>query len=141
MDQVLKINQHLVTCPATVLSYYLLEHFDDLLEVTKPQIAAVVSWREKVMEHLDELGLEYLPGSSTFYLFVSIADSALSSDEFCTRLLMERHVCAVPGIGYGDSCDRFIRVSVGTESEERTLRGLEAIKTLVRETAATPASA
>ena len=141
MDQVLKINQHLVTCPTTVLSYYLVEHFDDLLEVTKPQIAAVVRWREKVMEHLDALGLEYLPGSSTFYLFVSIADSALSSDEFCTRLLMERHVCAVPGIGYGDSCDRFIRVSVGTESEERTLRGLQAIKALVRETAATPASA
>lgn len=141
MAQVLKINQHLVTCPATVLSYYLLEHFDDLLEVTKPQIAAVVRWREKVMAHLDELGLAYLPGSATFYLFVSIADSALSSDEFCTRLLTERHVCAVPGIGYGDSCDRFIRVSVGTESEERTLRGLEAIKALVRETAATPASA
>jgi aminotransferase len=135
MDQVLKINQHLVTCPATVLSYYLLAHFDDLLEVTKPQIAAVVRWRGKVMEHLDRLGLDYLPGSATFYLFVSIADSALSSEDFCTRLLTERHVCAVPGIGYGESCDRFIRISVGTESEERTLRGLEAISDLVRETA------
>ena len=141
MDQVLKINQHLVTCPATVLSYYLLEHFDDLLEVTKPQIAAVVRWREKVMEPRDRLGLEYLPGSSTFYLFVSIADSTLSSEEFCTRLLTERHVCAVPGIGYGESCDRFIRVSVGTESEERTLRGLQAISDLVRETASRDAVA
>ena len=65
------------------------------------------------MEHLDQLGLEYLPGSATFYLFVSIADSTLSSEEFCTRLLTERHVCAVPGIGYGESCDGFIRISVG----------------------------
>ena len=141
MDQVLKINQHLVTCPATILSYYLTAHFDDLLEVTKPQIAAVVSWRQKVMEHLDQLGLEYLPGSATFYLFVSIADSTLSSEEFCTRLLTERHVCAVPGIGYGESCDGFIRISVGTESEERTLRGLQAISDLVRETASRDAVA
>ena len=134
IDHVLKINQHLVTCPATVLSHYLVAHFDDLLEVTKPQIAEVVRWRQQVMGHLDRLGLEYLPGTATFYLFVSIADSTLTSDEFCTRLLTERHVCAVPGIGYGPSCDRFIRVSVGTESEERTLRGLQAIADLVRET-------
>jgi aspartate aminotransferase/aminotransferase len=134
IDQVLKINQHLITCPATILSYYLAQHFDDILRVTKPQIAGVVQWRREVMGHLDELGLDYLPGSSTFYLFVSIADSSLTSEEFCTRLLMERHVCAVPGIGYGASCDRFIRVSVGTESQERTIEGLIAIRDLVSET-------
>ena len=83
---VLKINQHLVTCPATILSHYLVRHFDDLLEVTKPQIAAVVEWRSEVQRHLDRLGLTYLPGPATFYLFVSIADSSLGSDEFCTRL-------------------------------------------------------
>lgn len=72
---------------------------------------------------------------------MSIADSTLSSEEFCTRLLTERHVCAVPGIGYGESCDGFIRISVGTESEERTLRGLQAISDLVRETASRDAVA
>ena len=86
------------------------------------------------MGHLDRLGLDYLPGTATFYLFVSIADSSLGSEEFCTRLLDERHVCVVPGIGYGASCDRFVRVSVGTESSERTMRGLEAIRDLVEET-------
>ena len=39
------------------------------------------------------LGLLTLPGSATFYLFVSIEGSRLSSDEFCTRLLSE-----VPGL-------------------------------------------
>jgi aminotransferase len=135
-EHVLKINQHLVTCPATILSHYLVRHFDELLKVTKPQIAAVVDWRAEVQQHLDRMGLSYLPGPATFYLFVSIADSSLSSDEFCTRLLTERHVCVVPGIGYGASCDDFVRVSVGTESKERTLRGLEAIRDLVEETAA-----
>ena len=138
---VLKINQHLVTCPATILSHYLVHHFDDLLEVTKPQIAAVVEWRTEVQRHLDRMGLTYLPGSATFYLFVSIAGSSLGSDAFCTRLLDERHVCVVPGVGYGASCDGFVRVSVGTESPERTIRGLEAIRDLVEETAAPRAGA
>jgi aminotransferase len=133
-EHILKINQHLVTCPATILSHYLVRHFDDLLEVTEPQIAAVVDWRGEVRRHLEQMGLRCLPGAATFYLFVSIADSSLGSEEFCTRLLNERHVCAVPGIGYGASCDAFIRVSVGTESRERTLRGLSAIRDLVGET-------
>jgi aspartate aminotransferase/aminotransferase len=131
ISQVLKVNQHLVTCPATILSHYLVEHFHDLLEVTGPQIRAVVEKRAVVARELERIGLEALPGSATFYLFVSIAPSALGSEAFCTRLLTEHHVAAVPGIGYGDSCDAFIRVSVGTESMERTIAGLEAVKALV----------
>jgi aspartate aminotransferase/aminotransferase len=137
ISQVLKVNQHLVTCPATILSHYLAEHFHDLLEVTAPQIRGVVEKRAEVARELDRLGLEALPGSATFYLFVSIAPSVLGSEAFCTRLLAEHHVAAVPGIGYGASCDAFVRVSVGTESMERTIAGLRAIRTLIDAT--TPA--
>lgn len=62
---------------------------------------------------MDDLGLEYLNGTAAFYFFVSIKDSALTSEEFCDRLLCERKVCVVPGIGYGESCDDFVSVSVG----------------------------
>jgi aspartate aminotransferase/aminotransferase len=51
-------------------------------------------------------------------------------------LLEERLVSAVPGIGYGASCDRFIRISVGTASMEKLRRGLETIKALITETSA-----
>jgi len=133
--QLLKINQHLVTCPATILQLYLERHFDDILAITRPQIRAVVEKRQRVAEYLDSLGLRYLPGSATFYLFVSIEPSRLSSDEFCTTLLREYKVSTVPGVGYGRSCDRFIRVSIGTESMERTLCGIDRIQALIRRTA------
>jgi aminotransferase len=133
-DEVLKVNQHLITCPATIVAYYLAEHFDNLLEVTAPQIRAVVEKRAEVARAVDELGLGRLPGEATFYLFVSIAPSRLGSLEFCERLLEEERVAVVPGIGYGDSCDSFVRVAVGTESMERTLAGMRAIKTLVEAT-------
>ena len=90
---------------------------------------------------LDESGLRYLPGEGTFYLFVSIEESGLGSEAFCTRLLEEHGVSAVPGIGYGESCDRFIRLSVGSEPLDRIRTGVERIAQLVRETAVTAAPA
>jgi aspartate aminotransferase/aminotransferase len=141
IDQILKVNQHLVTCPATILSHYLAEYFHDLLAVTKPQIRAVVEKRAEVARVIEQLGLTALPGTATFYFFVSITPSALGSEAFCGRLLDEHHVAAVPGIGYGDSCDAFVRVSVGTESMERTVAGLRAIRALIDQTAAVGAHA
>jgi aspartate aminotransferase/aminotransferase len=40
----------------------------------------------------------------------------------------------VPGIGYGDSCDKFIRVSVGTEPIENIEYAMQTIKTFIEET-------
>ena len=133
--QILKINQHLITCPATVLQYYLAKHFEDILSITKPQIQKVVQKRKQVAEYLDSKGIGYLSGTATFYLFVSLGKSKLSSEEFCTRLLQEYHVSTVPGLGYGRSCDHFIRVSVGVETLERTLDGIRLVHDLIQKTA------
>jgi aminotransferase len=133
--QILKLNQHLITCPATVLEWYIVRHFQQVLDITAPQIRDVVRRRGEVARMLDGHGIRYLPGDGTFYLFASIQDSGLGSEEFCTRLLDERGVSTVPGIGYGDSCDQFIRLSVGCDSMERIRLGVERIEQLIRETA------
>ncbi|GAB3734991.1 hypothetical protein GCM10027598_60810 [Amycolatopsis oliviviridis] len=51
--------------------------------------------------------------------------------EFAARLLRESSVSVVAGIAYGDSCDRHIRISVGTESPYRVARGIAAIRDLI----------
>jgi aminotransferase len=135
IQNVLKVNQHLITCPATILEYYLARYFDDLIEITKPQIREVVCKRMQLAGYMDEIGLSYLPGAGTFYFFVSIAPSLLGSEEFCTRLLAEERISIVPGAGYGVSCDGFVRVSVGTASIEENRYGLRKIKELVDKTA------
>lgn len=135
IDEILKINQHLVTCPASILEFYLSKHFHDILAITKPQIREVVTKRRQLGHYMDEVGLKRLPGDATFYFFVSIAPTNLTSEEFCTRLLREHNISTVPGIGYGASCDQFIRVSVGAESIERMKHALRVIKRLIVETA------
>jgi aspartate aminotransferase/aminotransferase len=139
-SQVLKANQHIITCPATILEHYVARHFHDILAVTRPQMAALADKRRRVARVLDQLGLTYLPGEATFYFFVSLAPSALSSDEFCTRLLQEEYICTVPGSGYGKSCQRFIRVSIGTESFEAIAAALERIRAMIHHTSRTAAA-
>ena len=43
------------------------------------------------------------------------------------KLLFEQSIAVVPGSAYGASTDRFIRVSIGSESEERIWEALQAI--------------
>jgi aminotransferase len=131
---VLKVNQHLITCPATILEWYLARHFYDLLEITKPQIREVVCKRKQLAGYMDTIGLRSLPGAATFYFFVSIEPSKLTSEEFCTRLLHDEYISIVPGAGYGASCDRFVRVSVGAASLEENKFGLRKIKELIDKT-------
>ena len=131
IDQVLKVNQHLITCAPTILSCYLAEHFDDILEITRPQIRKVVALRQEVDGQLAEAGIATLPGSATFYLFASLGRSTLRSIEFTTRLLRESAVSVVAGIAYGASCDRHIRISVGTEPPDRVARGIAAVRDLI----------
>jgi aspartate/methionine/tyrosine aminotransferase/acyl-CoA synthetase (AMP-forming)/AMP-acid ligase II len=134
INQTLKINQHLITCPSTILEYYMVKHFDDILRITKPQIKKLIEKRSEINKFLDSLSLKPLPGTSTFYFFISIAESNLSSEEFSTKLLNDYHVSTAPGIGYGKSCDKFIRISIGSENIERVKKGIESIKDLISKT-------
>jgi len=134
LDNVLKVNQHLITCPATILEYYLARYFTNLIEITKPQIRELVCTRVRIAKYMDEIGLHHLPGAATFYFFVSIEPSRLGSEEFCTKLLEEEHISIVPGVGYGLSCDRFVRVSIGTATLQDNLYGLRSLKDLIDRT-------
>lgn len=134
INQLLKLNQHLITCSPTILEYYVAKYFDNIINITKPQIADLVKKRQEIIRFMDSISLKYLPGNTTFYIFTSIADSKLSSNEFCSHLLQNYHVSTVPGIGYGKSCDGFIRVSVGAETTDRIKNGLQSIKELVSKT-------
>jgi aminotransferase len=131
---ILKINQHIITCPATILEFYVEKYFYDILNITKPQITHLMQGRKNIAQYMDELGLKYLEGKGTFYFFVSISPSKLSSEEFCTKLLFNDFISVVPGLGYGKSCDKFIRISVGTEPLDKIKIALDKIKNMIDKT-------
>lgn len=134
ISNILKINQHLITCTSTILQYYVEKYFYDILEITTPQIKALVQKRKVIASFMDSIGLQALTGNSTFYFFVSITPSQLSSEDFCSKLLHEHYISTVPGLGYGESCDKFIRVSIGAATTEEIKEGLLTIKKLIEDT-------
>lgn len=51
-----------------------------------------------------------MPGGA-FYLFPSIKQTGLTSEEFCSRLLEEKGVAALPGTNFGEAGEGFIRIA------------------------------
>ncbi|WP_156130644.1 pyridoxal phosphate-dependent aminotransferase [Paenibacillus durus] len=133
IGNVQKLNQHLITCAPTILQHYLARYFDEIIEITLPQAKEVIRKRQRISKYMDQIGLNRLPGSSTFYFFIQIDSFKGSSMDFCLHLLFKYGVAAVPGSAYGSSTERFIRVSFGTESEERIHYALALIKDLITE--------
>ena len=131
-NDVLKVNQHLVTCAPTILQMYCDTYWDDLARAVAPQVRATVDKRRRVQAAIDRLGLEAMPGASTFYFMVDIRRSGLGSVAYAERLLAEHAIAVVPGRYYGESTDAFVRVGIGTESEERIVRALEVIGETLR---------
>ena len=52
-----------------------------------------------------------------------------------TELLLNNYnISCVAGIGYGVSCDKFLRISIGTESLNRIKKALTIVKNLIDKT-------
>ena len=48
---------------------------------------------------------------ATFYCFVDISNTGLTSQEFAYQLLEKQHVAVVPGVTYGEDFDNYIRIA------------------------------
>lgn len=130
LPHLLKINQHLITCAPSILLYYLEKYFEKIVGITLPQVRQVVDKRERIRREMDRIGMNYLPGSGTFYFFVAIDNFPGSDLDLALALLVYHGIAVVPGSAYGASTQRFIRVSVGTESDERIVEALGIIRSM-----------
>ena len=129
-DAFLKLNQHLITCAPSILMHYLERNFDALVANAAPQIRDLMHKRQRIAAHLKTLGLEALSGASTFYFLISIGAFPGTSIDFALRLLLQHRIAVVPGSAYGKTTDRFVRISIGTETEARIQEALRIIATL-----------
>lgn len=67
---------------------------------------------------------------ATFYMMVDISETGMTSIEFAHALLKSNHVAVVPGIGYGKSCDKYIRIAFTIE-EDKIIEGTKRIAAFV----------
>ena len=72
--------------------------------------------RDYVCRRLTEMGLTYPQPEGAFYVFPSIEKFGLTGEEFCTRMIREGKLAAVPGSCFG--AEGYIRLSYCYSDEE-----------------------
>ena len=88
--------------------------FETGFEDVRTMVRSYDRRRRLMVESLNDMGLDCFEPKGAFYVFPSIKKTGLTSDEFCTRLLMEQKVACVPGTAFGQSGEGHIRCSYAT---------------------------
>ena len=86
--------------------------------------------RRLMVNAFRQMGLDCFEPYGAFYVFPSIHRTGLSSEEFCSRLLQEKDVAAVPGTAFGPSGEGHIRCCYATAVEKINI-ALERIASFV----------
>ena len=85
--------------------------------------------REFVCGRLRQIGLTFPNPEGAFYVFVDISRFGIGSEEFCTRMIREGKVAAVPGSCFG--AEGYIRLSY-CYSDEELQKGLDRMERFVK---------
>ena len=111
LSQMLKIHQYAIMCAPTTSQYA-------AVEAVKSCDDEVIAMREEyngrrryLMKRFQEMKLQCFEPFGAFYVFPSIKEFGLSSDEFATRFLQEKKVAVVPGTAFGECGEGFLRIS------------------------------
>ena len=87
--------------------------------------------REIIVGGLNDMkGVSCLMPKGAFYAFPNISHLGIPSREFAMRLLKEKHVVVVPGTGFGEGGEGFVRLAYAT-SEDNIREGLKRIREFV----------
>lgn len=111
MDQILKIHQFAIMCAPTNSQYAAVEAMRNGDEDVAMMREQYNQRRRFLVHEFERMGLECFEPFGAFYIFPSIKEFGMSSDEFATRLLREEKVAVVPGTAFGDCGEGFLRIS------------------------------
>lgn len=128
-----KIQENIVSCVNTPTQYAALAALEGPQDVLKEMLAAYDKNRKLVLEEINKIEkLSVIVPQGAFYAFVNIKKTGLSSEEFAVKLLKEAHVVTVPGSGFGEAGEGYIRISYVATYED-TVEGLRRIKEFMKQ--------
>ena len=111
MQMLTKLHQYAIMCAPTTAQYAAIEAMTGGDADVEKMRDEYDMRRRFIVDELNKLGLTCFEPEGAFYVFPSIQATGLSSEEFCRRLLEEKHVAVVPGNAFGDSGEGFVRIS------------------------------
>lgn len=109
--QMLKIHQFAIMCAPTTSQYAAIEALRNGDDDVEQMREAYNQRRRYLLYAFKEMGIKCFEPFGAFYVFPSIKEFGLTSEEFATRFLQEEKVAAVPGTAFGDCGEGFLRIS------------------------------
>lgn len=128
-----KMQENVAACAPLPSQYAAIEAYRNYKNDTS--ICELFSKRARMMEAAinESTVIHCVPYVATFYLFVNIQKTGMTSLEFAYKLLEQEHVAVAPGVAYGQAYDSYIRIAC-TLKEDMLLKATEKILKFVETT-------
>ena len=118
LEQMLKIHQFAIMCAPTTSQYAAVEALRNGDSDVEMMREAYDQRRRFLISELRRIGFQVFEPFGAFYVFPSIKQFGMTSDEFATKLLEEEKVAVVPGTAFGDCGEGFLRISYAYSIED-----------------------
>jgi aminotransferase len=113
-----KIHQFSTLSAPTISEYAAIEALKNNEGETIRMREAYDERRKYLVGTLRDLGLDCFTPEGAFYVFPSIQKTGLSSQEFVARLFQQEKLLLIPGNGFGEAGEGFIRISYAYSLEQ-----------------------
>lgn len=118
IGQMTKIHQFAIMCAPTNSQFAAVEALKNGDGDVAMMRESYDQRRRYVVHTLKEMGLRCFEPFGAFYVFPSIQEFGMTSDEFATRFLEEEKVAVVPGTAFGVCGEGFLRLSYAYSLED-----------------------
>ena len=116
--QMTKLHQFAIMCAPTTSQYAAVEGLRSCEAEVQEMRKSYDQRRRFLMNEFKRMGLECFEPYGAFYVFPSIREFGMTSEEFATRLLEEEKVAVVPGSAFGECGEGFLRISYAYSLDE-----------------------
>ena len=113
-----KIHQYAIMCAPTNSQYAAVEALRNGDEDVARMREAYDQRRRYLMHVFKEIGLSCFEPFGAFYVFPSIREFGMTSEDFASRFLAEEKVAVVPGTAFGACGEGFLRISYAYSLED-----------------------
>lgn len=111
LEQMIKLHQFAIMCAPTNSQYAAVTALRECEEEVEKMRDSYNQRRRYLMHAFQEMGLECFEPFGAFYIFPSIKEFGMTSEEFAERFLAEEKVAVVPGTAFGQCGEGFLRIS------------------------------
>ena len=118
VEQMVKIHQFAIMCAPTNSQYAAVEALRNCEAEVQEMREAYNQRRRFLMSEFQRMNLQCFEPFGAFYVFPSIQEFDMTSEEFALRFLEEEKVAVVPGTAFGDCGEGFLRISYAYSIED-----------------------